>query len=323
MPKGDAIRFPRGSHMQEISKEVKNMTIRNILMAGVAGAALMAAPVAIAQTQQNKSTTAMPSSAQPGANAMQVDRLVGKTVENPNGDNVGDIESVYVKPDGKVDSVILGVGGFLGIGEREVAIKWSDLNVSGDKITTAMTKEQLKALPQYEYKDKTYRGRVFSATGVMDTNRKPSDMATMRDGKPAGTLAPDATTRTDSARNGTTAMDKSTMDKDKSATDKPMRGERHGFTKTGEMSGDVLIGASVKNAEGETIGDIKDIHLNKDGSVKAAVVGVGGFLGMGERDVLISWDKLEFMRDDANGGDLVVRTEASKASLKEMPEYQM
>ncbi len=314
------------------------MSIRNILMAGVAGAALMAAPVAMAQTQQNKTTTTAPSVAnKPAASAMQVDRLVGKTVENPNGDNVGDIESVYVKPDGQVDSVILGVGGFLGIGEREVAIKWSELNVSadGDRITTSMTKEQLKALPQYEYRDKTYRGKVFSDTGVMRTDRKPADMATVpanRPGQPAGTMAPDASTRADSARTpgGTTTMDKTAMDKDRmdrdrtATTDRPMRvAEPKGWTKTGEMSGDALIGASVKNAAGETVGDIKDIHLNRDGTVKAVVVGVGGFLGMGERDVLMNWDQIQVTRDDANGGDLVIRTEASKESLKSMPEYQM
>ncbi|MGE0659512.1 MAG: PRC-barrel domain-containing protein [Reyranellaceae bacterium] len=320
------------------------MSIRNILMAGVAGAALMAAPVAMAQTQQNKSTTTAPSTAtKPAAGAMQVDRLVGKTVENPDGDNVGDIESVYVKPDGKVDSVIIGVGGFLGIGEREVAIKWSDLTVSadGETITTSMTKEQLKEMPQYEYKDKTYRGKVFSDTGVMKTDRKPSDMATApgnRTGQPAGTMAPDASTRADSARTPGSTADKSTMgdkttmgkdraatmDRDRTTADKPMRvAEPKGWTKTGEMSGDALIGASVKNAQGETIGDIKDIHLNKDGSVKAVVVGVGGFLGMGERDVLMNWNQIQVTRDDANGGDLVIRTEASKESLKSMPEYQM
>ena len=296
------------------------MTIRNILMAGVAGAALMAAPVAIAQTQQNTPSTTMP--AKPAANAVQFDELVGKAIENPDGDNVGDIQSVYLKPDGQIDSVIIGVGGFLGIGERDVAVKWADLNITdnGDRITTPLTKEQLEALPQYTYRDKAYRGRVFSDTGVMDTDRKPSDMATVpgnRPGQPAGTLAPDASTRADSARTP------GTMATDRAATTPPMRTEPKGFTKTGEMSGDALIGASVKNEQGETIGDIKDIHLNKDGSVKAAVVGVGGFLGMGERDVLISWDKLEFARDDANGGDLVVRTDANKASLEAMPEYQM
>jgi len=314
------------------------MSIRNILMAGVAGAALMAAPVAMAQTQQNKSTTTAPSTAtMPAASATQVDRLVGKTVENPDGDNVGDIEAVYVKPDGQVDSVILGVGGFLGIGEHEVALKWNALTVSpdGKKITTTMTKEQLKELPEYEYKDKTYRGKVFSDTGVMKTERKPADMATApsatRPGQPAGTMAPDASTRADSARTpgGTATMDKTTMDKDRmdrdsAAADKPMRiAEPKGWTKTGEMSGEALIGASVKNAEGETIGDIKDIHLNKDGSVKAVVVGVGGFLGIGEKDVRLDWNKIQVTRDDANGGDMVVRTEASKESLESMPEYQM
>ena len=42
----------------------------------------------------------------------------------------------YIGPDGHVDSVLVGVGGFLGLGEREVKIVWSDLHVEnyGEKV---------------------------------------------------------------------------------------------------------------------------------------------------------------------------------------------
>jgi sporulation protein YlmC with PRC-barrel domain len=330
----------------------EEMTIRTILMAGVAGTVLAAAPLAVAQqsTPQNQPATppassTMPSSPStanaPSPNAMQVDKLVGKSVRNNNGEKIGDIEAVYVTPSGQVDSVIVGVGGFLGMGEREVAVKWSDLKVSpdGDTITSNMTKDSLKALPEYTYKDKSYRGRVFSDTGIYGTDRR-ADTRT-----PGGTTTRDNTSTTaDTGRPATTAPGSSSVRDNTPATapntrtDRPVVGSpadrtapadrparsaatTKGFTKTGEMSADALIGATVKNKAGETVGEIKDLHLNKDGSIKAAVVGVGGFLGMGERNVLIPWNQIQTARE--NDADLVVRTEASKDSLKAMPEYEM
>lgn len=319
------------------------MKIRTILMAGVAGTVLAAAPLAIAQqsTPQNQpgSTTTTPNTTTPStanapaANAVQVDKLLDKSVRNANGEKIGDIEAVYVTPNGQVDSVIVGVGGFLGMGEREVAVKWSDLKVSadGETITSNMTKDSLKALPEYTYKDKTYRGRVFSDTGIYDSDRRPADMRATDTTRPAGstsvrdntTAGPRGTTM-DTTRTDRPAMGGTTASPDRATRDTAAANRdatRKGFTKTGEMSADALIGTNVKNKQGETIGEIKDIHLNKDGSVKAAVVGVGGFLGMGERNVLMPWNQIEIARE--NDADIVVRTEASKDSLKAMPEYQM
>jgi sporulation protein YlmC with PRC-barrel domain len=89
--------------------------------------------------------------------------LLGQDIKNAAGETVGDVESVYVDKNGKISAVIVGVGGFLGVGEREVAINWSDITVSNDgkTITTRMTKDQLKAMPAYNYKQATWRGTVF------------------------------------------------------------------------------------------------------------------------------------------------------------------
>jgi hypothetical protein len=58
-----------------------------------------------------------------------------------------------------------------------------------------------------------------------------------------------------------------------------------------------LIGVDVYNRANEKLGDINEILLDKDGKVKAVVIGVGGFLGIGERDIAVSMDKLRFMEE--------------------------
>jgi sporulation protein YlmC with PRC-barrel domain len=56
-----------------------------------------------------------------------------------------------------------------------------------------------------------------------------------------------------------------------------------------------LIGLDVYNDTNEKLGDINELILDKDGKVNAVVIGVGGFLGMGEHDIAVTIDKLKFV----------------------------
>ena len=81
-----------------------------------------------------------------------------------------------------------------------------------------------------------------------------------------------------------------------------------------------LLNESVRNKANETIGDINDVVIDKSGKVAQIIVGVGGFLGLGEKDVALSFDQLSFATD--NDGDLTVTTEATKESLQSAPAYE-
>ena len=59
-----------------------------------------------------------------------------------------------------------------------------------------------------------------------------------------------------------------------------------------------LIGLNIYNRADEKLGDINEILLDTEGKVKAVVIGVGGFLGMGEHDIAVSLDKLKFMEEE-------------------------
>lgn len=64
---------------------------------------------------------------------------------------------------------------------------------------------------------------------------------------------------------------------------------------TNQIMASDLIGTRVVSANNESIGDINDVILDRNGQVMAAVVGVGGFLGIGEKDVAVPFASLEFM----------------------------
>jgi len=55
-----------------------------------------------------------------------------------------------------------------------------------------------------------------------------------------------------------------------------------------------LVGVTVYNDNKENVGSITDLLTDKSGTIKAVVIGVGGFLGMGEHLVAVSFDKVKF-----------------------------
>jgi sporulation protein YlmC with PRC-barrel domain len=58
-----------------------------------------------------------------------------------------------------------------------------------------------------------------------------------------------------------------------------------------------LVGLSVYNDNNESLGSINDLLTDKSGNIKAVVIGVGGFLGVGEHLVAVPLDKIKFVNE--------------------------
>ncbi|WP_458760484.1 PRC-barrel domain-containing protein [Afipia sp. TerB] len=56
-----------------------------------------------------------------------------------------------------------------------------------------------------------------------------------------------------------------------------------------------IIGLSVYNESNEKLGSISELVVDKSGKIAAAVIGVGGFLGVGQHDIAVNFDQLKFM----------------------------
>ena len=79
-----------------------------------------------------------------------------------------------------------------------------------------------------------------------------------------------------------------------------------------------LTGATVYNSQDEAIGDVNDVLVSRDGKVSGLVVGVGGFLGIGEKDVAIEMSKIKLM-DTETGIKLVM--DVNKDELAAAPDF--
>lgn len=109
-------------------------------------------------TTSPRAPTASTTPAAGPVGTLGVATLVGTDVKNSAGDNIGEIKDVIVDNSGKATSVILGTGGVLGLGERNVPISWDQMKIARDEngkmtASTALTKEQIEGMPEYT-KDK-------------------------------------------------------------------------------------------------------------------------------------------------------------------------
>ncbi|MBS7698412.1 MULTISPECIES: PRC-barrel domain-containing protein [unclassified Chelatococcus] len=89
-----------------------------------------------------------------------------------------------------------------------------------------------------------------------------------------------------------------------------------------QLLGSKLIGASVVGNEDASIGEIEDLLIAKTGAVEGVVVGVGGFLGLGQKNVAVPMTALQMTPDGnaANTPKIMIRV--SKADLQNAPEFK-
>jgi sporulation protein YlmC with PRC-barrel domain len=91
------------------------------------------------------------------------------------------------------------------------------------------------------------------------------------------------------------AAENSTATSDKAAA--PQATAQASTTDTsfkGDWRASKVVGLNVYNSQNENVGSINDLLMDKSGSIKAAVISVGGFLGMGARLVAVPFDKMKF-----------------------------
>ncbi len=207
-----------------------------------------------------------------GVAAEDADALSARTdVTDPADDweNLGEIEDVLISPEGTVDTVIAGVGGFLDMGDRSVRISMDDLAFVPDGDDEGeffvVYKGDAAVLGEGDaYEEETAYGEGYRSaraeSGLMET-----DVA--------------------------------------------------------DYTAEDLEGASVYGSNDERIGEVGKLILGEDGKVTDAVIDVGGFLGIGEKHVALSFDELRLMRTE-NDETPRVYVGMTQEELENLPEYE-
>jgi PRC-barrel domain len=78
-----------------------------------------------------------------------IDQLEDMDIYGPNGEEIGDADEVLVDASGQPVAISADVGGFLGLGDKDVVIGLDQVTKDGDNLKVSMTKEQIEALPEF------------------------------------------------------------------------------------------------------------------------------------------------------------------------------
>ena len=271
--------------------------------------------------------------------------IIGEEVYNGTGDdaeNIGEVKDIVISADGGIESVVIGVGGFLGIGEKDVAVEYTQLDWAerdGDRwLVAPMTKEQLES--QTAFDASAYE--AAPANVAVNDAMAPAGTTTAQDGTtapandqmasdnaadpatvpatedsaqaPAADPAAPATDQTAQAP----AADNSAQTTDNTATAAIDRSTLKEIP-SGEIRAEEMVGTTVYGANDANVGEIGDVILTADGQVDAYIIDVGGFLGIGEKEVAVGSDNLAFMTD--KDGNKYLYTTFTEEQLEAAPAY--
>ena len=271
-------------------------------------------------------------------------------------DDIGEINDVLLDSEGNVKAVILGIGGFLGMGERDVSVNMDEIRIvteegdSDDRFLVVNTsKEMLEKAPAFERMDdeadmETEANMDANADMKADTDMAATDMNAEAEvdtetemEADAEALANEAEMEAEEAAAETEqAVDEATTEMADGANEleqemeRPMLTapavEREGYAnatadEVAALTAEDLEGSYVYGANDETVGEIGALVMGDNGEVGQVVINVGGFLGIGEKPVAVTWDELQIMKN-AEGDDFRIYIDSSEEALEAQPEYQ-
>jgi Zn finger protein HypA/HybF involved in hydrogenase expression len=199
--------------------------------------------------------------------------------------DIGEIDDVILTRDGKVDAVMLDIGGFLGIGEKRVAVAMNALKFVQDSDTDA---DDYHLVVQADRT--TLEGAPVWGTAAADAEMKA-----------------EATTTAD-ANTVATAETASTLPEGYVAADPTV------------VTSEALTGAKVHDATNASVAEIQDLVVDPAGKVTDVVLDVGGFLGIGAKTVSIPMDRLTV--GQYTDGKLALWVNMTKEELEALPKYE-
>ena len=308
-----------GSQTQKFDKQemmMKKFVLTTAILAGLSGAAFAQDAAAPGKFRTAADAMELRASKFIGMRVYATETEMDSTDSNGMQDgwnDIGEINDVIMSRDGNVDAVLVDIGGFLGMGERQVAVSMSAIKFVSDSATgdapddfflvMNANRADLESAPDYSMGDNAM---------VIGNAEASGNGAAPNDGTAATT---DGTVAADTTANGTEPAAAAGTMRQPVARDGYMAAEKEYLT------AEKLTGAKVYDANDEVIGEVGKLILSDSGQITDAVIDVGGFLGMGEKPVALKLTDIDILRNEA-GDDVRVYLTKTKVDLEAMPNFE-
>jgi sporulation protein YlmC with PRC-barrel domain len=217
--------------------------------------------------------------------------LVGMDITNEGREEVGEVSELLVSPDGTIQYVLFDVGGFLGIGDKTIALTWDNFEIRHeDEIMMGETTGADETMTDADLTEVDIDNYKIVYTGMAaDLESLPEFDTSILDED--GYILNEPSTTTDTEFDASPYV---------------------GFLQVGEFEDYNLL-----NMEDEDLGEVEDLLINvSEGRVAYAVIDFGGFLGIAETSVAAPWDRLTFEQDTET-----FRLDVDEANLEAAPLF--
>ncbi|HMO07003.1 MAG TPA: PRC-barrel domain-containing protein [Paracoccaceae bacterium] len=220
--------------------------------------------------------------------------------------DIGEINDIVLSRSGQVEAVLVDVGGFLGIGERQVAVDMGALRFVSDSATAdapddwfvVMTGNRalIEDAPAWEM-----RAGAVPVEGVEPAPQ--AEALTNMTGSPAPITQPETATA-------------------EAGTEPRAPVLRDGFTTAtaAMLTADKMLGARVYDPEDRNVGSVSDLVIAQDGTISQVVLDIGGFLGLGAKPVALGMEEIDILQSD-DGARVQVHVPMTKEQLSALPDY--
>ncbi|WP_146038056.1 PRC-barrel domain-containing protein [Tabrizicola aquatica] len=244
--------------------------------------------------------------------------------------DIGEVNDVIIGRDGTVDAVLVDIGGFLGMGERQVAVDMAALRFVQDDATDAddwflvmqADRAALDTAPEWVMPNADANAQT-DVQADAQADAATDGTATTGDAAATDDMATDQAA--EEAQADAAATDAATADANATA-DAGTQGsvalpEGYVAVERETLTAEMLTGANVRDTSDNSIAEISDLVLTGEGQVTDVILDVGGFLGIGAKTVAIPMDRLTVAQGGA--GDVAIWVDMTKEELEALPEHDM
>lgn len=228
-------------------------------------------------------------------------------------DSIGQINELVLSNDGQIRAVVIGVGGFLGVGEQDVAVTMDQVTFASDAddpsqmyIVVNTGASALESAPAYERSI----ARSDAASGEDENDRSASNNSAQGDEENSPLTTNDAAT----GNNGTRADERT-------AFEAPQM-DREGYDQINaeDVSTEMLMGKSVYDVNDNDVGTVDDMIIDDAGEITNVIIDFGGFLGIGSSQASLNFDEVTIMTDEGYA-DVRLYVDATKEQIEGLPQY--